>query len=125
MAIEIVILIPTLMAFILLIVAGGRLVGRQGDVDSMARDAARAASLERTEDSAVSMARLVAAESWPAGAACDPAAVDTSKWNQGGSVGVTITCRVSYDGLGFIGLPGSATIEGTSRAPLEQFRRIG
>jgi Flp pilus assembly protein TadG len=125
MAIEIVILIPILMAFILLIVAGGRFVGRQGDVDSVARDAARAASLERTEDSAESMARLVAAESWPAGAACAPADVDTSQWRQGGSVGVTIRCRVSYDGLGLIGLPGSATIDGTSRAPLEQFRRIG
>ena len=125
MAIEVVILIPILMLFIQLIVAGGRFVGRQGDVDSVARDAARAASLERTEDSAVSMARSVAAESWPADAACDPAAVDTSRWAQGGSVGVTIRCRVSSDGLGFIGLPGSVTIEGTSRAPLEQFRRIG
>lgn len=125
MAIEFVILAPVLVAFTLLVVAGGRFVGRQGDVDSVARDAARAASLERTEDSAVSVARSVAEASWPAGAACGLAAVDTSRWAQGGSVGVTIRCRVSYSGLGFIGLPGSATIEGTSRAPLEQFRRTG
>jgi Flp pilus assembly protein TadG len=125
MAIEIVILTPVLVAFTLLVVAGGRFVGRQGDVDSAARDAARAASMERTEDSAVVVARSVAAASWPAGAACQLWAVDMSHWAQGGSVGVTIRCRVSYSGLGLIGLPGSAVIEGSSVAPLDQFRRIG
>lgn len=125
MAIEIVILTPVLIAFTLLVVAGGRFVGRQGDVDSAARDAARAASVERTSDSAVAVARTVAAASLPAGAACQPAAVDTSNWARGGSVGVTIRCQVSYSGLGLIGLPGSARVEGGSTAPLEQFRRTG
>jgi Flp pilus assembly protein TadG len=125
MAIEIVILTPVLMAFILLVVAGGRFVGRQGDVDSAARDAARAASIERTEESATTVAVSVAAASLPKGAACQPAEVDTRNWAQGGSVGVTIRCRVSYSGLGLIGLPGSARVEGSSVAPLDQFRRIG
>jgi Flp pilus assembly protein TadG len=124
MAIEIVILTPVLIAFTLLVVAGGRFVGRQGDVDSAARDGARAASIQRTEDSAVSVARSVAAASLPAGAVCQPAAVDTSNWVQGGSVAVVIQCQVSYSGLGLIGLPGSARLEGSSVAPLDQFRRI-
>jgi Flp pilus assembly protein TadG len=124
MAIEVVILTPVLIAFTLLVVAGGRFVARQGDVDSAARDGARAASIQRTEDSAVSVARSVAAASLPAGAACQPAAVDTSNWVQGGSVAVVIQCQVSYSGLGLIGLPGSARLEGSSVAPLDQFRRI-
>jgi Flp pilus assembly protein TadG len=125
MAIEIVLLTPVLIAFTMLVVAGGRFVGRQGDVDSAARDAARAASIERTAESAVDVARSVAAASLPDGAACQPAAVDTTNWTEGGSVGVTIRCRVSYSGLGLIGLPGSARVEGSSVAPLDQFRRVG
>jgi hypothetical protein len=127
MAIEMVLLTPVLIAFILLIVAGGRLVGRQGDVDSAARDAARAASFERTLDSATAVGQAVAAASLPAsfrdGTTCQPASVDTSKWQQGGSVGVTIQCQVSYSGLGLIGLPGSTTVKGNSVAPVDQYRR--
>lgn len=123
MAIEMVLLTPLLVAFMMLIVAGGRFVARQGDVDSVTRDAARAASLERSADSAASVARSVAAASIPAGAACQPAEVDANNWVPGGSVGVTIRCRVSYSGLGLIGLPGSAGVEGSSVAPLDQFRR--
>jgi len=125
MAIEIVLLTPVLMSFTMLVVAGGRLVGRQGDVDSAARDAARAASIERTADAAITVAQAVAADALPDGAACQPAAVDISRWAQGGSVGVTIRCQVSYAGLGLIGLPGSAGVQGSSVAPLDQFRRTG
>lgn len=125
MAIEIVILTPVLLAFTLLVVAGGRFVARQGDVDSVARDAARAASIEPTAESAEAVARSVAATSLPAGAACQPADVDTSNWVEGGTVTVIIRCRVSYSGLGLIGLPGSARVEVSSVAPLDQFRRIG
>jgi Flp pilus assembly protein TadG len=127
MAIEMVLLTPILIAFVLLVVAGGRLVGRQGDVDSAARDGARAASLERTADSATAVGASVAAASLPAsfrdGTTCATASVDTSAWQPGGSVAVTIRCQVSYSGLGLIGLPGSAMVEGNSVAPLDQYRR--
>lgn len=127
MAIEIVFLTPVLVAFTLLVVAGGRFVGRQSDVDSAARDAARAASMERTEGSALAVAQTVAGASLPDGATCQPADVVTN-WplpgsSQAGSVRVSITCDVSYSGLGLIGLPGSATLKGTSLAPLDQYRR--
>ena len=52
MAIEVIILVPILFSMIMLIVAGGRLVQRQGQVDSAARDAVRAASMERSIDAA-------------------------------------------------------------------------
>jgi len=127
MAIEIVLLAPLLVAFTLLAVAGGRLVGRQSDVDSAARDAARAASIERTEDSARSVGTAVVL---PGGVICDQPVVDTSNWPppgsvRAGSVSVTLTCQASYDGLGLIGLHGSAAVIGTSTAPVDQYRRQG
>jgi Flp pilus assembly protein TadG len=125
MAIEIVLLTPVLIAFTLLVVAGGRLVARQSDVDSTARDAARAASIERSEGSARSVGEAVTLRD---GDTCDPPAVDTSDWPpagnvRAGSVTVTVTCQVSYAGLGLIGLQGSTTVIGTSTAPVDQYRR--
>ena len=52
MAVEVVILIPVLFFFTLFVVAGGRYVNIQADADATARDAARAASLARTEGQA-------------------------------------------------------------------------
>ena len=43
MAVEVVILAPVLLMFVMLVVAGGRYVGVQGDIEAAARDAARAA----------------------------------------------------------------------------------
>ena len=125
MAIEIVLLTPVLFAFTLLVVAGGRLVARQSDVDSTARDAARAASVERSEGSARSVGEAVTLRN---GDTCDSPAVDTSDWPppgsvRGGSVTVTVTCEVSYAGLGLLELPGSVTVTGTSTAPVDQYRR--
>jgi hypothetical protein len=127
MAIEIVLLTPVLIAFTLLVVAGGRLVARQSDVDSAARDAARAASIERSEGSARSVGEAVTLRN---GDTCDPPAVDTSDWPpagsvRAGSVTVTVSCQASYAGLGLIGLQGSTTVIGTSTAPVDQYRRQG
>jgi TadE-like protein len=127
MAIEVVLLTPVLIAFTLLVVAGGRLVERQSDVDSAARDAARTASIERSEGSARSVGEAVTLRN---GDTCDRPVVDTSDWPppgsvRAGSVTVTVTCQASYAGLGLIGLPGSATVIGTSTAPVDQYRRQG
>ncbi len=123
MAVEVVILVPLLFAFVLLIAAGGRLVLRQGDVDSAARDAARAASLARSSGEAQGAAASAVSASM--GATSCPAAVDTSDFVAGGSVTVQISCVITYGDLGLVGLPGSTTVRGTSVAPLDQFRRTG
>jgi len=127
MAIEIVLLIPVLFAFTLLVVAGGRLVARQSDVDSTARDAARAASIERSEGSARSVGEAVTLRN---GDTCETPVVDTSDWPppgsvRAGSVTVTVSCQASYAGLGLLELPGSITVVGTSTAPVDQYRRQG
>lgn len=123
MAVEMVVLVPVLFAFILLIVAGGRLVLRQGEIDSAARDAARAASISRTSGEArgaASSAISASMGSLPCGTS-----VDTSNFVANGQVGVRITCTVSFGDLGLVGLPGSTTLRGESIAPLDQFRRTG
>lgn len=123
MAVEVVILVPLLFAFVLLIAAGGRLVLRQGEVDSAARDAARAASLARSSGEAQGAASNAVSASM--GATSCPIAVDTSTFVAGGSVTVLVSCVVPFGDLGLVGLPGSTTVKGTSVAPLDQFRRTG
>lgn len=123
MAVEVVILVPLLFAFVLLIAAGGRLVLRQGEVDSAARDAARAASLARSSGEAQGAASNAVSASM--GATSCPTAVDTSTFVAGGSVTVLVSCVVPFGDLGLVGLPGSTTVKGTSVAPLDQFRRTG
>jgi len=122
---EVVILVPVLMGVVLLISAFGRAVDTNTDVDAAAREAARAASYERDAASAIAAGQGVATATLPSNAACAPASVDTSDFVPGGSVEVTITCEVSYEGLGLIGLPGATTMTGESAAPLDEFRRTG
>lgn len=123
MAVEVVILVPLLFAFVLLIVAGGRLVVRQGEIDSAARDAARAASLARSSGEAQGAAAGAIAASM--GSTSCGSAVDTSDFVAGGNVAVRISCVVPFGDLGLVGLPGSTTVKAESVAPLDRYRRTG
>jgi Flp pilus assembly protein TadG len=124
MAVELVLLTPLLVAFALLVVAFGRYVAVRGEVEALSRDAVREASLQRTEADARAAAVVTV------NAARDPrrtcsAAVLSGAFAPGGTITVTLTCEVSYTGLGLIGLPGAATVRATSAAPLDTFRRVG
>jgi Flp pilus assembly protein TadG len=124
MAVELVILTPVLVSFILLVVAFGRYVAVRGEVEALSRDAVRQASMQRTAADAQAAATATVA------AARDPRRTCTVPVLSGafvpsGSITVTLTCEVSYAGLGLIGLPGSATVQATSAAPLDTYRRVG
>lgn len=124
MAVEIVILAPVMMLFVLLIVMFGRYVAVRGDIDAAARDAARAASLQVTHAEGLAVARNVVAVSLDTQtklANCDRTKL-SPEWGPGETVTVTVTCKVSYEGLGLLGVPGSATVETQSRAPLDPYR---
>ncbi|MCV2394549.1 pilus assembly protein [Actinotalea sp. M2MS4P-6] len=121
MAVEVVVLVPVMLGLLLLVVAMGRFVSAQGVATSLARDAVRAASLERDADSALDVARRTAAAA-PGGLTCSPAELDGA-FAAGGVVTVVLDCRVSWDQLGFIGLPGSVRVTGTSSAPIDVYRR--
>lgn len=123
MSVEIVLLTPVLLMFIYLIVAGGRYVAVQGEVEAVARDAARAASMERSLSAAQSSAADVMSRGLESDVSCQGLSFAGTDFVPGGQVRVELACRVSYDGLGLIGLPGSVSVDGASTAPLDRFRR--
>lgn len=112
-------LAPVFVLFLLFLVAAGRIVEAQGEVNGAARDAARAASVERStadgEDAAERTARAVLSKQ------CD--SPETSlRWSrvlQGGHVRAEVSCELN---LGFLGV--SQRMTGTSVVPLERFRRM-
>ncbi|MDQ2689321.1 MAG: pilus assembly protein [Chloroflexota bacterium] len=126
MSVEVVLTVPILVMFTLLVLAGGRYVAVKADIDAAARDAARAASFERSE----SAARAAAAEAANSSdvddsfSSCAVASI-TGNFEAGGVVNVRVRCTVSNDGLGLVGLTGSRNFEATSSAPIDQFRRFG
>jgi len=122
MAVEMVLLTPVLVGFLLLVVAFGRYVAVQGDMEATARDAAREASLQVSSAAASSAARDVVQRSLDDGTECTRVGVDGS-WGPGGEVVVRMHCRVSLSGLGLIGLPGSVAIDTESAVPLDPYRR--
>ncbi|NUR10011.1 MAG: pilus assembly protein [Nocardioidaceae bacterium] len=125
MAVEIVILAPVMLAFLMLIVECGRFVSVRGDLEATTRDAARAASLERDTNSALGAARSVVAASLDKGTTdCRPATL-SGNFVAGGYVQVNLSCRVPLDGLGLLDLGASAPIEVHSAAPIDTYRRTG
>ena len=123
MAVEVVILTPVLMMFVMLIAAGGRYVAVQGDIQATARDAVRAASLERSAAEAHAAASSVMQQSLDDATNCRPLAL--SGFAPGGIARVDLDCEVSDAGLGLIGLPGSVRIQAVSQAPIDVYRRTG
>ena len=123
MAVEIVILTPVLMMFVMLIVACGRYVAVQGDMQATARDAVRAASLQRDVESARAAAGEVVARSLDRDTTCS--GFTLTGFAPGGTARVDLSCSVSYAGLGLIGLPGSVAVSAASNAPIDVYRRTG
>jgi Flp pilus assembly protein TadG len=125
MAVELVLLTPLMVAFALLMVALGRYVEAQNAVEGAARDAARAASLERSTAAARTTATDVAAEnlaSVPAVRDCVTSMPGTL--TPGVPIEVEVECRVRLDGLGLLGLPGSVPASGTAVAIVDRFTGV-
>jgi Flp pilus assembly protein TadG len=125
MAIEVIFLTPVLLLFTLLVVACGRYVAVQGELQALTRDAARAASLQRSLGAATGAARDAVAAEKPAGVVCGGIDVSGSfaPSTQVQVVTTRLTCTVSYGQLGLLGLPGGKDLTQTSSAPLDVYRR--
>ena len=122
MAIEIVVLVPVLVMLMMLVVAFGRHVSAEGDVQSAAREAVRAATLTRSGPDALLAAQAGASASVPASMDCAPVTLDGA-FVAGGTLTATVECSVSWADLGMIGLSGTTTVSGSSSAPLDLYRR--
>jgi Flp pilus assembly protein TadG len=128
MSMEMVLVTPLFVVFLMLLAAAGRMVDAQSQVDGAARDAVRSASIARSPEGAEQLAQEAAnanlqGHDW---CASGPVVVtDTSQWRPGGRVAVTISCDVDLADLAFIGLPGSKTLRGRALAPIDTFTYRG
>lgn len=127
-SLELVIVTPVLLAFVLLVIGFGRVEHGQQQVDEAAAAAARAASLSSSPGQARTDARAEAEATIDnAGVSCSRVGVsiNTDAFGPRGSVSVTVTCRASLSDLAVVGLPGHKTLRATSVSPLDEYRQFG
>ena len=127
MALELALLTPLLVAFMMVMVGLGRVVEAQSQVDGAARDAARAASLGRTRPGADAAAKAAAQQTLGGGKWCSrqpTTEVDFREWRRGGQVSVAVSCDIDLTGLSLIGFSPSRTMTGTGTAPIDTLRRV-
>jgi len=124
MAVEMVLLAPVMVAFLLLVIAFGRYVAVRGEVEAASRDAVRAASFERTPEAAANSASRTANASLAGRWRCSEVRL-AGAFVAGGTITVNLECSVPVSDLGLLGLPGTVTVKGNSSAPLDLYRRTG
>ncbi|GAA3132052.1 hypothetical protein GCM10017600_19310 [Streptosporangium carneum] len=114
-------LAPVFLLFLLFLVGAGRVVEAQGEVNGAARDAARAASVERTRSDAESAAEEAAKASLSGQCEPEVSLDDGTDWKAGGHVRAVVTCSLNLD---FLGFGAAKDMKGDAVVPLEQFRRV-
>ncbi|MGW0628519.1 TadE/TadG family type IV pilus assembly protein [Streptomyces sp. NPDC002758] len=131
-AVEAAIVLPSLIMFLCLAIAGGRLVTSGAKIDSAAEDAAREASIHRTAAAARDAAHTAASESLnDQGITCASVsvAVNTGGVNvplgQVGTVTVTVNCTVNLSDLLLPGVPGARTLTSRATSVVDQYRQRG
>lgn len=124
---EMALLTPLLIMFLLLVVLCGRLASAQIDVDAAASSGARSGSIARSHGAAVAGAERTARDTLAArGVTCQETSVSvhTGGLRPGGSVSVTVSCRVRLADLVLLGVPGSRVVESTATSPVDQWRGV-
>ncbi|MEG3628956.1 TadE/TadG family type IV pilus assembly protein [Streptomyces poriticola] len=120
--VEVVIIAPVMILFILVLVGFGQLVGGRGALDGAARDAARAGSIQKDHATAMAEARR-AAEADLADVCSGP--VSVVQKSQGFEPDTLFTVEVSCEvrGLAMIGLDIPTTLSASFSSPLDPYRR--
>ncbi|MFD5627757.1 TadE/TadG family type IV pilus assembly protein [Streptomyces sp. NPDC127072] len=120
--IEVVILAPVMILFILVLVAFGQLVDGRGALDGAARDAARAGSIQKDHATAMTEARK-AAEADLTDVCSGP--VTVTQTSAGFAPDTLFTVEVSCEvrGLAMLGLDVPTTLTASFSSPLDPFRR--
>ena len=126
--IEAVIGVPAFMLFVLLIVFAGRVAIAHQGVQSAAADAARSASIARTQGGAQTAGDIAAATSLAnqhMNCTATTVSVDTTGFaspvGTPAKVNVIVTCQVNLSDL-LPGVPGTKTITATMSSPLDTYR---
>lgn len=127
-AIEAAVGVPAFLLIMGLVFAGGRVALAGQSVEAAATEAARSASIARTEAEARSSAIAAAQRSLgEKGLNCSPSVVlDTSDFGNAvgvaSSVSATVTCDLGVSDLGVPGLPGTIRIAKTMESPIDTYR---
>lgn len=124
---ELVLLTPLLILILVFVVALGRLTSARIEVDSAAAQAARAASIAWSPQSANQAAQQSAAATLSGDhvtCAHLDVSVDTAEFVPGGSVSVTVSCGVDLSQLTGLHLPTTETISSKAVSPLDRFRSV-
>ncbi|MGA5363222.1 TadE/TadG family type IV pilus assembly protein [Streptomyces purpurascens] len=120
--IEVVILAPVMILFILVLVAFGQLVDGRGALDGAARDAARAGSIQKNHATAMAEAKKAAEANLTDVCAGPVSVVQTSEGFEPDTIfTVEVSCEVR--GLAMIGLDVPTTLTASFSSPLDPFRR--
>jgi Flp pilus assembly protein TadG len=123
--VELVILTPVLILFLLLYLGFGRISRAAQLVDDAAAQAARAATLDYLNPGqAAAAAQQAAAQALSAGGlacASDQVSVDTGNDRPGGSITVHLACDADLSQAVAAGLPGSVTLTASSTSPIDVY----
>lgn len=124
-AIELTLIAPVLMVVLLFVVGLGRMAHARQQIESVAADSARAASLERNTAQSARAAEAAAARSLgDTGVSCSrlTVQVDLSSYQPGGRVAVTVSCTTRLSDVALAGFPGSRVFAARSVVPIETYR---
>ncbi|MFJ9540558.1 TadE/TadG family type IV pilus assembly protein [Streptomyces sp. NPDC101225] len=120
--IEVVILAPVMILFILVLVAFGQLVDGRGALDGAARDAARAGSIQKDHATAVAEAKRAAQADLSDVCSGPVSVVQTSAGFEPDTIfSVEVSCQVR--GLAMLGLNIPTRLTASFSSPLDPFRR--
>ena len=120
--IEVVILAPVMILFILVLVAFGQLVDGRGALDGAARDAARAGSIQKDHATAIAEAKKAADADLSDVCSGPVSVVQTSAGFAPDTIfSVEVSCQVR--GLAMLGLDVPTTLKASFSSPLDPFRR--
>ena len=121
--------IPAFMLFVALIIFAGRVAIAHQGVQSAAADAARSASIARTQDVAQTAGNTAATTSLAnqhVNCVTTTVSVDTSGFaspvGTPARINATVTCHVNLSDLSLPGVPGSKAITATMFSPLDTYR---
>jgi Flp pilus assembly protein TadG len=115
-----------LLGCVALVVFAGRVAQAEGDVQSAAQEAARAATLTGSPGQAQTVARDVAAANLTeAGVACTgtpQVQVDISDYTPGGYVTVTVICTANFADIVYLNVPGTRDFQSTATEIIDVYR---
>lgn len=120
--VEVVILAPVMILFILVLVGFGQLVDGRGAVDGAARDAARAGSIQKDHGTAMSEAKK-AAQADLDGVCAGPVTVNQTSAGFENDTLFTVEVSCEIRGLAMLGLDIPTTLTASFSSPLDPLRR--